>query len=43
LTDFYEKHNPGKLDEVGAILKHFKGNEERMLQLVKEKYGGASS
>jgi len=43
LTDFYEKHNPSKLDEVDAILKHFKGNEERMLQLVEEKYGGSQA
>eukprot|EP00301_Raphidiophrys_heterophryoidea_P020143 c4917_g1_i1.p1 GENE.c4917_g1_i1~~c4917_g1_i1.p1 ORF type:complete len:156 (-),score=42.75 c4917_g1_i1:80-508(-) len=38
LTEFYRLHNPAKIGEVDKLLKKYKGREEEMFQVLREKY-----
>lgn len=41
LVDFYEAHNPDKLDQVDAILDKYEGREEELMKTLRDKYGVA--
>jgi cyclophilin family peptidyl-prolyl cis-trans isomerase len=43
LTEFYQKHNPSKVDTVDATLAKYKGKEEDLFQKLKAKYEGSST
>ena len=39
VRSFYQKHNPGKLGEVPAIMAKRKGKEGELLKNLEQKYG----
>ena len=39
LTRFYAEHDPGKVQNVDAILEKLGNDPERLCQIIKDKYG----
>ncbi|RLN21053.1 hypothetical protein BBI17_007976 [Phytophthora kernoviae] len=40
LTEFYQRHNPNKLNSVDATLEKYKGREDRLFAMLEQKYLG---
>ncbi|KAG7394241.1 hypothetical protein PHYBOEH_005440 [Phytophthora boehmeriae] len=40
LTEFYQRHNPTKLNSVDATLAKYKGREDRLFAMLEQKYLG---